>query len=64
MIVLIQFLFPSTCLLCDFHPKKAKKRGIAIFSTGSLSGKVVEDLHRVAAENPEEVAVGTNPNID
>ena len=42
----------------------AKKQGIAIFSTGYPSWKVVEELQRLVAANPEEVAVGTNPNID
>ena len=43
----------------------AKKR-IAIFSTGHPSWKVVEELQRAVAVNPEEVyvAVGTDPNID
>ena len=44
--------------------KKYKKQGIAIFSTGHPSWKVVEELQRVVAANPEEVAVGTDPNID
>ena len=37
---------------------------IAIFSTGHPSWKVVEELQRAVAANPEEVAVGTDPNID
>ena len=37
----------------------AKKQVIAIFSTG-----VVEELQRAVAANPEEVVVGTDPNID
>ena len=49
--------------LCDFHQKWPKKR-IAIFSTGHPSWKVVEELQRAVAANPEEVAVGTDPNID
>ena len=43
----------------------AKKQGIAIFSTGHPSWKVVEELQRAVAANPEaDVAVGTDPNID
>ena len=34
------------------------------FSTGHPSWKVVEELQRAVAANPEEVAVGTDPNID
>ena len=37
---------------------------IAIFSTGHPSWKVVEELQRAVAANPEEVVVGTDPNID
>ena len=37
---------------------------ITIFSTGRPSEKVVEELQRAVAANPEEVAVGTDPNID
>ena len=37
---------------------------IAIFSTGHPSWKVVEELQRAVAANPEEVAVGTDLNID
>ena len=44
--------------------KNGKKQGIAIFSTGHPSWKVVEELQRAVAANPEEVAVGTDPNID
>ena len=44
--------------------KEWQKQGIAIFSTGHPSWKVVEELQRVVAANPEEVAVGTDPNID
>ena len=44
--------------------KNGKKKVIAIFSTGHPSWKVVEELQRVVAANPEEVAVGTDPNID
>ena len=33
-------------------------------STGYPSWKVVEELQRAVAANPEEVAVGTDPNID
>ena len=44
--------------------KKWQKKGIAIFSTGHPSWKVVEELQRAVAANPEEVAVGTDPNID
>ena len=47
-----------------FVKKMAKKKGIAIFSTGHPSWKVVEELQRAVATNPEEVAVGTDPNID
>jgi len=64
MIVVIQFLFPSTCLLCDFHLKNGKKQKIAIFSTGNPSWKVVKELHGAVTENPEEVAVGTDPYFD
>ena len=63
IIVLIQFFF----LLLTFHVifiKKWQKKGIAIFSTGHPSWKVVEELQRAVAANPEEVAVGTDPNID
>ena len=42
----------------------AKKQGIAIFSTGYPSWKVVEELQRGGAVNPEEVGVGTDPNND
>ena len=44
--------------------KNGEKQGIAIFSTGHPSWKVVEELQRAVAANPEEVAVGTDPNID
>ena len=44
--------------------KKMAKKGIAIFNTGHPSWKVVEELQRANAANPEEVAVGTGPNID
>ena len=44
--------------------KEWQKQGIAIFSTGHPSWKVVEELQRAVAANPEEVAVGTDPNID
>ena len=47
-----------------FSSKNGKKEGIAIFCTGYPSCKVVEELQRAVAANPEEVAVGTNPNID
>ena len=47
-----------------FIKKRQKKKGIAIFSTGHPSQKVVEELQRAVAANPEEVAVGTDPNID
>ena len=33
-------------------------------STGYPSWEVVEELQRAVAVNPEEVAVGTDPNID
>ena len=42
--------------------KNGKKQGIAIFNTGHPSWRVVEELQRVVAANPEEVAVGTDPN--
>ena len=35
-----------------------------IFSTGHPSWKVVEELQRAVAANPEGVAVGTDPNLD
>ena len=41
-----------------------EKQGVAIFSTGHPSSRAVEELQRVVAANPEEVAVGTDPNID
>ena len=41
-----------------------KKQGIAIFSTGYPSWKVVEELQRAVAANREEVAVSTDSNID
>ena len=41
-----------------------EKQGVAIFGTGHPSWKVVVELQRVVAANPEEVAVGTDPNID
>ena len=44
--------------------KKWQKNEIAIFSTGNPSWKVVEKLQRVVAAKPQEVAVGTDPNID
>ena len=44
--------------------KKWQKKANAIFSTGHPSWKVVEELQRAVAANPEEVAVGTDPNID
>ena len=44
--------------------KKWQKTKIAIFSTGHSSWEVVEELQRAVAANPEEVAVGTDPNID
>ena len=44
--------------------KKWQKKGIAIFSTGHPSWKVDEKLQRAFAANPEEVAVGTDPNIE
>ena len=44
--------------------KNGKKQRIAIFSTGHPSRKVVEELQRAVAANPEEVAVGTDPKID
>ena len=47
-----------------FSSKNGKKEVIAIFSTGHPSWKVVEELQRAVAANPEEVAVGTDPNID
>ena len=47
-----------------FSSKNGKKQGIAIFSTGHSSWKVVEEFQRAVAANPEEVAVGTDPNID
>ena len=47
-----------------FSSKNGKKQEIAIFSTGNPSWKVVEELQQAVAANPEEVAVGTDPNID
>ena len=47
-----------------FSSKNGKKQGIAIFSTGHPSWKVVEELQRAVAADPKEVAVGTDPNID
>ena len=47
-----------------FFIKNGEKQGIAIFSTGHPSWKVLEELQRAVAANPEEVAVGTDPNID
>ena len=44
--------------------KNGKKQGIAIFSTGHPLWKAVEELQQAVAANPEEVAVGTDPNID
>ena len=44
--------------------KNGEKQGIAIFSTAHPSWKVVEELQQAVAANPEEVAVGTDPNID
>ena len=61
---LIQFLFPSSCLFNVIFIKKGEKQGVAIFSTGHPSWKVVEELQRAVAANPEEVVVGTDPNID
>ena len=48
----------------SFSSKNGKKQGIAIFSTGHPPWKIVEELQRVVAANPEEVAVGTDPKID
>ena len=62
--VLIQFRFPSTCLFYVIFIKNGEKQGIAIFSTGHPSWKVVEELQRAVAANPEEVVVSTDPNID
>ena len=47
-----------------FSSKNGKKQGIVIFTTGHPSWKVVEELQQAVAANPEEVAVGTNPNSD
>ena len=44
--------------------KNGEKQGIAIFSTGHPSWKVVEELQWAVAANPEGVAVGTDPNLD
>ena len=44
--------------------KEWQKTKIAIFSTGHSSWEVVEELQRAVAANPEEVAVGTDANID
>ena len=44
--------------------KNGKKQGISIFSTWHPSWKAIEELQRAVAANPEEVAVGTDPNID
>ena len=47
-----------------FIKKNGKKQVIAIFSTGHPLWKVVGELQRAVAAKPEEVAVGTDPNID
>ena len=47
-----------------FSSKNGKKQGIAIFCTGHPSCEVVEELQRAVAANLEEVAAGTDPNID
>ena len=47
-----------------YSSKNGKKQGITIFSTGHPSSKAVEELQRVVAANHEEVAVGTDANID
>ena len=44
--------------------KNGEKQGVAIFRTGHPLWKVVEELQREVGANPEEVAVGTDPNID
>ena len=44
--------------------KNGKKQVIVLFGTGHPSLKVVKELQRAVAANPEEVAVGTDPNID
>ena len=44
--------------------KSGEKQGVVIFSTGHPLWKVVEELQREVAVNPEEVAVGADPNID
>lgn len=57
----------SNCILHPFNEifiKNGKNQGIAIFSTGHPSQKVVKELHRAVAANPEEEGVSTDPNID
>ena len=64
IIVLIQFLVSIYLPFYVIFIKNRKKQGIAIFSTGYPSWNVVEELQRAVAANPEEIAVGTDPNID
>ena len=47
-----------------FALKNGKKQRIAIFSTGHPSWKVVKELQRAVAANPEEVAVDADPKTD
>ena len=42
--VLIQFLFPSTCLFMWFSSKNGKKQVIAIFSTVTHHGRLLKNL--------------------
>ena len=42
----------------------AKNKGLQFSAQGHPSWKIVKELHRAVAANPEEVAVGTDPKID
>ena len=44
----------------------AKNKGLQFSAQGNHhpSWKIVKELHRAVAANPEEVALGTDPKID
>ena len=56
--------FSTYLLFYVIFVKKWQKTRDCNFSTGHPWWKVVEELQRAVAANPEEVAVGTDPNID
>ena len=47
--IVIQFLFPSTCLLCDFHQKMAKNKGLLFSAQTTHHAGVVKELHWAVA---------------